>query len=301
MSLVSICIPAYKAERFIKEALDSVRVQTFTDWEVIVTEDGSTDRTPDIVRDFASTVSQNVILNRHEKNRGLSATRNTGIRAATGEWIAFLDSDDIWKPTHLADLVAATASVPDCTIAYAGCLIFDDITRATLETRAPSPEDLARFPTSLYNGSFIIQPSAVLIHRSAFDRYGFVSEAYPICNDMELWLRVASGGGRFAYTGNITCLYRKHGEAMSLKSAALIEETARICASHGQWQAIPSSLRQQRPADLYRYAGQILLRENPRHARDLFKHSLHHMTWQPRTFALWCAASLLAPFKTKSA
>ncbi len=79
MPALSVCVPAYNADRFLAETLESVRNQTFTDWELVVTEDGSRDGTERIVRDFAATVKQPVRYLRHEKNRGLPATRNTGI------------------------------------------------------------------------------------------------------------------------------------------------------------------------------------------------------------------------------
>src|ERR1039457_4756626 len=96
--LVSICIPAYNAERFIPETLASVRAQTYKNWEVIVTEDGTKDSTEELLATFAKPVPQPVIYNRHEINRGLPHTRNTGIGAARGQWIAFLDADDFWEP-----------------------------------------------------------------------------------------------------------------------------------------------------------------------------------------------------------
>src|SRR5688572_7380498 len=99
--LISICIPAFHAENFLPAALESVRAQRFTDWELIVTEDGSRDSTEEIVREFARTVSQPVRYDRHEQNLGRPATRNTGIAAATAEWIALLDADDVWTTGHL--------------------------------------------------------------------------------------------------------------------------------------------------------------------------------------------------------
>src|SRR5882757_9190931 len=105
---VSICIPAYRAERYLEATLKSIQGQTFRDWEVIVTEDGSKDRTEDIVRGFAATVNQSVLYNRHDVNHGLPATRNTGIVTARGTWIALLDADDLWQPDHLESLISTS-------------------------------------------------------------------------------------------------------------------------------------------------------------------------------------------------
>src|SRR5262245_29166396 len=100
--VVSIVIPAYKADHYLPDALQSVRNQTFKDWELIVVEDGTRDNTEKLVRDFAETVlPRRVTYLRHDKNQGLPATRNAAIQAAKGEFIALLDHDDIWNDNHL--------------------------------------------------------------------------------------------------------------------------------------------------------------------------------------------------------
>ena len=98
--MVSIIIPAYNRGHKISEALKSIQEQTFPDWEAIVVDDGSTDDTVAVVEEFCRNDSRIVML-RHKLNRGAQAARNTGIKAARGEWIAFLDSDDQWLPESL--------------------------------------------------------------------------------------------------------------------------------------------------------------------------------------------------------
>src|SRR5687768_15411869 len=98
---VSICIPAFKADRYLEATLESVRAQTFKEWELILVEDGSRDRTEAIVQDFARRVSQPVRFFRHDTNKGLSATRNTGFSHSSAELLALLDADDLWRPDHL--------------------------------------------------------------------------------------------------------------------------------------------------------------------------------------------------------
>src|SRR4051794_34793625 len=100
----TICVPAYEAERYLGETLESVARQTFPDWQLLVTEDGSRDGTEEIVRRFAASVSQTVRYKRHEPNRGLPATRNAAIEGVETEWVALLDADDVWLPEHLSDL-----------------------------------------------------------------------------------------------------------------------------------------------------------------------------------------------------
>lgn len=237
---VSICIPAYKAERFLAETLDSVRAQTWTDWELIVTEDGSRDRTGAIVRDFAATVSQTVRYTRHEINQGLPTTRNTGLAAARGEWLALLDADDLWHPDHLARcLAAAPASGP--ALVFGGSSVFASETGAEVNRREPPavlPHGLAG---ALAEGSLVIQPAAAMFSRAAYEQVGGFDPRFPICNDLDYWLRCCRAGVALAYNGAITLRYRKHPGAMSNKSAALIAESAAVLLANRR--GLPGAVR----------------------------------------------------------
>lgn len=281
---ISICIPAYKAERFLADTLSSVAAQSFSDWELVVTEDGSTDRTQEIVRTFAASVSQPVIYNRHETNRGLPIARNTGIAAAHGEWIAFVDSDDVWKPDHLANLMA-TAATGDFDLVFAGTIPFDDVTGKELQACVPSSEDLQDLPVALYTGRLSVLPSSVMVRHRAFERYGMISTDFPHANDTEYWLRILRGGGRLAYTGKSTCLYRKHASAMSLRASRILTNTAQICERYADWSAIPKSVASRRTGNLYRYAGRATLVTDAHTAAHLIKRSLRLDPWRMQTWA----------------
>ena len=283
--LVSICIPAYKAERHLEETLRSVAAQSVTDWELIVTEDGSADSTEEIVRRFGQTVPQDVRYTRHEKNRGLPSTRNTGIQAARGTWVAFLDSDDLWKPHHLEALVGATrATLVD--LVFSGTEWFEDGSGKVVNRSVPSAADLGQLPVALFAGRLSILPSSVMIRRTCFDRFGPISTEYPHVNDTEYWLRVLKGGGRVAYSGQETCLYRKHTQSMSNRAAELLADSALLCEKYADWDAIPRELRKRRPADLYRWAGKTLFPDNKVEAAKLVRHALRLEPLNPKTLAL---------------
>lgn len=271
--LVSICIPAYNGETFITETLASVQAQTFTDWEVIVTEDGSKDRTELLVKEFAKTVSQPVIYNRHEINQGLPRTRNTGITTARGAWIALLDSDDLWQHDHLEALVAK-ARTGDDDLVFAGSSLFDSESKKIIGLRVPTEAHLRTLPLSLFMGWLSVMPSAVLIRHSAFERYGLVSVEYPYVNDTEYWLRVLQSGGRIGYSGKTSCLYRQHAGGISRRATEMNEESARLCEKYAAWSAIPARYKRSRPAALYRWASNAALHENPARAMQLMKKSL---------------------------
>ena len=224
--LISICIPAYKADRYLALTLASVAAQTYPHWELIVVEDGSQDRTEEIVTTFATTVTQSVRFLRHEENRGLPATRNTGIEAALGHWIALLDSDDLWTPQHHESLVLRTQSAQEADLIHSGSILFDSDTGKYLEVRAPSPDMVKSFPHSLFVAAYIIQPASVLLRKKLWEKVGGFDPAFRYVEDRDMWLRCARAGARFAFTGEPTCLYRKHTAALSTHAPEMAEAAA---------------------------------------------------------------------------
>ncbi|ERL22496.1 glycosyltransferase, group 2 family protein [Oribacterium sp. oral taxon 078 str. F0263] len=102
--LISVVIPVYNAARFLRESLSSVLMQSFSDWEILAVDDASTDSSPEILKSFqkeSSLPGERFRILRNEKNRGVAFSRNRGVREARGEWIAFLDADDLWEARKL--------------------------------------------------------------------------------------------------------------------------------------------------------------------------------------------------------
>lgn len=127
MPTVSVIMPAYNAERYIEAAIRSVLCQTFTDWELVVVDDCATDGTAEII-DRLAQEDERIVFLRNEQNRGVSYTRNYAISQARGEWIAFLDSDDLWREDKLEKQLALTRRYPDGVLFYtaSGFITFDD-------------------------------------------------------------------------------------------------------------------------------------------------------------------------------
>ena len=267
MPRISICIPAYNADPYLAQALESVRNQTFADWELIVTEDGSKDGAEALVGAFARTVSQPVVYQRHEVNQGLPATRNTGIAACRGEFVALLDADDYWSPRHLETVVAKLLGT-GADLGHSGSVLFDSDSGATLGVRAPGCSEIDGFPLSLFVGDYIIQPSSVILRRSLWERAGGFDPSFRYVEDREMWLRCARVGGRFVYTGEATCFYRKHGTALSTHSGPMAIAWARAFDKQLDWDAIPEGLRRRSAEEAWIGAGRILQRSEPRRAAE---------------------------------
>lgn len=290
---VSICIPAYRAERFLFATLESVRAQTFADWELIVIEDGSEDGSEALVRAFAASVRQPVRFHRHARNLGLPATRNTAIALARGEWIALLDSDDLWAPDHLALLVACT-HVRSADLVHAGSVLFDSDTGRDLEVRAPSPAVQRDFPLSLFLGEYIIQPSSAMITKTLWRFVRGFDPTFRYVEDREMWLRCARAGARVVYTGHNTCRYRKHGSALTTHAGPMSVAAARVMDLAAGWSDIPWELRARHAADAWVSAGRIALRADPQTARGHFAAARRYRPLAARPLFYWLAAWILA-------
>lgn len=114
---ITVIMPAYNAEKTVREAVNSVIAQTVKDWELIVIDDGSTDNTVAILTELADSDSRIRFL-QNEKNSGVSYTRNRAVTLATGKWIAFLDSDDIWQPQKLQKQLELSEKHPEMVVCY---------------------------------------------------------------------------------------------------------------------------------------------------------------------------------------
>ncbi len=295
---VTICIPAFKAGPFIGETLASIRAQTFTDWEVIIIEDGSDDGTEAIVRTFAESVTQHVHFERHPANRGLPATRNTAIARARGEWIALIDSDDLWTPLHLEHAITAARGT-GAELIHTGVVLFDSDSGRDLELRVPTPTAAAALPLSLFRGEYLIQPSSTLIHRDILNRVGGFDPTCRYVEDRELWLRLVRAGARIHYVDTITCRYRQHGAAMTRNAPAMAVGVAEVFERNVDWSAIPAAVRRERVSSAWLDAGRLVLRANPRLARQHIARARRHRPASPRIL-LYSAAALVLGWVKRS-
>ena len=181
MPLVSVIIPTYNRGWILKEAIDSVLSQTFTDYELIVVDDGSTDNTTDILKFYPE-----IKLIRQE-NRGVSAARNMGVKASSGKYLAFLDSDDLWLPGKLEKQVNFFDKNPDADICQTEEIWIRNGTRVNPKKKHLKPSGMI-FEKCLE--LCLVSPSAVMMTREVFDEAGGFDETLPACEDYDLWLRI---------------------------------------------------------------------------------------------------------------
>lgn len=196
MPKVSVIMPSYNTANLIGEALDSVFAQDYTDFEVIVINDGSPD-TPELERVLAPYGDRIVYLK--QQNRRACGARNNGIRHAQGEYVAFLDSDDSWTPTYLRRQVEELEQDPLLDMVYCDCQIYGSGPQSgkTFMQTCPSRGE-ANFE------AFLLERcqapiSGTVVRRRALLQAGLFDERLAMCDDYEMWLRLAYRGCRIAY------------------------------------------------------------------------------------------------------
>ena len=181
---ISVIIPTWNQAERLVNALQSVFSQSLLATEVIVVDDGSTDDTREIVRNQFPDVRY-----LFQQNKGVSSARNTGIKAANGDWIALLDSDDHWQPDKLKLQCEQLCASPDYKICHSDEIWIRNGRRVNpMKKHAKQGGHIFRQCLPLC----VISPSAVLIHRDLFNEVGLFDERLPACEDYDLWLRICA-------------------------------------------------------------------------------------------------------------
>jgi glycosyltransferase involved in cell wall biosynthesis len=211
----SVILPAYNAEPFIRQTLASILAQTWTDFEVILIDDGSRDRTAEI----AESMDPRIRVFR-QPNGGIANARNAAIAQARGEWLAFMDHDDLWHPDKLAAQAKLLESKPECGIVYGAFLRWDPANPPHFPDAVLDPgriaEDLSGFILHRMVETNWVLLSTAVIRRSVFDQVGMFDPTMPPADDWDFVIR-ACERYPFVKMAQAVTLYRVHANQTSLK------------------------------------------------------------------------------------
>ncbi len=234
--LVSIILPTFNRAHFLPDAFEAIKEQSFSDWELIIVDDGSKDNTKEIVDKFKREISQKVIY-LYQENKGPAAARNKGLEYARGKYIAFCDSDDIWLSHHLEKCVDALEKNSDIDWVFGACRLveypsgkiinpnhfynLDGNPRKILKLKTISRNGLFVFTDqesvikSALSGEFSAGPQHSLIRHKLFADHKF-DERFRIGEDQLLVLRSLKEGYRFSFFKEVHVIYRIHNYNISL-------------------------------------------------------------------------------------
>lgn len=205
---VSIMMPAYNAEQYIAAAIESVRAQTFSDWELVIVDDGSTDRTSEIIHSF----DDSRIRYFYQENAGEAAARNTALTKMRGQLLAYIDADDLYLPDHLQQTVAYLEKHPDKDAVYTDGIHIDPDGRhlQSLASRRRGPFEGWIFEELVRASDVFGPPLCVVLSRSLIEEHQIRYDTRIVIGpDWDFFTRY-SEHARFGYLDQQTCLYRVH-------------------------------------------------------------------------------------------
>jgi len=257
MPKVSVVIPTYNLAKYICETVDSVLMQTYKDFEIIIIDDGSKDDTKQVLSKYGSKIKYI-----YQDNRGVAAARNRGIRESKGEYVALLDADDLWLPEKLTQQVAMAEQNPQVSVFFSDAEVFDH--RGLLKPSCRRSHNGQYAPGtfrykianavfndgSVFKGDFyvdlimgnLITPGTAFIRKASLEQAGLFDETLTVVDDYDLGLRMARTN-IFLYFNSVTARYRLRDDSASGKvnqrgffykiyDTKVLDKELRVCRPH---------------------------------------------------------------------
>lgn len=233
MPKVSVIIPAYNAMAFLPETLDSVLKQTFTDFEVLIVNDGSSDH----IVEWASQITDPRVRLISQENQRVSAARNTGITNSQGEYIAFLDADDLWEPTKLEKQVRCLDKKPEVGLVYTWTLFVDQDNNSMGKIYASHAE--GNVWEEFVANDMIASGSSPMVRRSCFDTVGLFDRNLAYAPDRDMWVRIAFLYP-FAVVKEPLLRYRQLPNSFSRNRQGMFQDLCKV--TEKAFQSVPTEL-----------------------------------------------------------
>ena len=241
MAFFNVIIPLYNKEKYIENAIKSVLNQTFTDFNLLIINDFSTDKSVEIASKY---ISDTVEIIHHKKNAGLAAARNSGIKKANSNYITFLDADDLWKPTFLESIFQLIQNFPEARIFGTN---YEEVWDAVIKNPRNGSEILAIDFTGYINffkinvKQGIYNHGSVCFHKEVYEKVGFYNEKINFSEDLDLNIR-ANYNFKLAYTNSIQMRYFMQTENQ-LTQSSLLNKTIPDFDTYENWAKTNSDLK----------------------------------------------------------
>jgi glycosyltransferase involved in cell wall biosynthesis len=286
--LVSIIIPAYRAARYLRETLESIRAQTHPHWEILIGEDGIFDDTAAVVAAFAVTTANPVRLFQNQTNLGVSRTRNLLLDAVKGDFVAFLDADDTWTPDHLAYSLARMEEEKTDWI-IGGTNLTNPDGKITEPNILPAPRPSEAVPTDLLRHNFILTGGVVTRAKVFTAGLRFVPDLV-IGEDLDVWIRIIEAGNRPSFSQRATFNYRKHPSSTTADPVVFQEEFARLYERYVGDPLVDQRLLRNGVADMLTSVARMTWRREPARALGALRRLFRIQPWHVQAWPFFIMA-----------
>jgi glycosyltransferase involved in cell wall biosynthesis len=228
---VSVIIPVYRGSQYIAQALMSVFAQRFMAYEIIVVNDGSPE-TQQVERELLPYGHRITYIK--QENGGPSSARNAGILQAKGEYVAFLDCDDAWHPSYLAEQLALLRADPELDLIYCDAMLFGASANAGKTVMEINPSRGAVTLESLLRLDCSVITSCTVVRRQCLLDAGLFDKDRRCCEDYDMWVRIADRGARMTYQHKVLALRRIHSQAITADPSYVIDSQVAVFRKLGE-------------------------------------------------------------------
>ncbi|MFY9256146.1 MAG: glycosyltransferase family A protein [Fuerstiella sp.] len=286
---VSVVIPLFNAEKYIRQTIESALNQQDCETEVIVVDDGSRDTSPDIVRSFGDRVRFVV-----QENAGPAVARNRGVAEARYNWVAFLDSDDLWEPNKLARQFETAAS-SDADVIYTNATNFGDVSHVGDLRLVPENMPAGDVFEALLMDNFITM-SGGMLRKSLIQAVGGFRSKFRGTEDWDLWLRIAATGATFQPVLEPLTLYRWRSDSLSknfVRMKELRESTLEAALKSKRGQQTPQHIKANAKANVAATSAWSVEQVDQRQARIWYAQALLRAPWRLDHWKSMCKQLIL--------
>ncbi len=239
--LVSVVIPTYNSGSYVVEAIESVLAQTYKNFEILVVDDGSTDDTKEVLVKY-----EGKIRYLYKSNGGVSLARNYGIEHSAGDYVAFLDADDVWLPEKLVKQMAAIAREPGAEAAHTAFSI-GDVKLETIGMGKVLRSEQEVLDDLFFVGNVVGTPSSVVVEKEMLARIGGFDPELSQCADWDMWIRIALATG-IVFVDEPLIKYRQHDGNMSNNAVLLESDSTLMFDKAFNLEGLPYHIRTKRQA-----------------------------------------------------
>ncbi|MCX6752830.1 MAG: glycosyltransferase family 2 protein [Candidatus Nomurabacteria bacterium] len=229
MAKISIIIPTYNSSKFIRNTIQSVLEQTYTDWELLIIDDCSKDETEEIIKEYKKKEPKIKFYKTDNNSGGPALSKNIGIKNSNGSYIAFLDHDDEWHKEKLEKQIKLFENSKDKNLGIVSTFLDIKEKETIIKYSKNYRKDILKY---LASGNFLMTSSCIMVKKDVFEKIGLFDKSLSVSDDLDMWIRIAKNNYNFDYVPEYLTTYIYHNKNASLINRENYTETKLLFKKH---------------------------------------------------------------------